>query len=179
MQFSFEVYRPYLYILAEAGLDRSLRSKLDADDLVQEALRRAILGTQQIREPNNELVVRSWLKTILGHVIADERKKFRGDKRNVDIEVSIAADVEQSAAGLEHWLASQVTPPCGKAERNEEIERLAKALKKLTVEIREVIVLRYIGKAKVAEIAGQTGRTVPAVAGLLRRGMAKLREELK
>jgi DNA-directed RNA polymerase specialized sigma24 family protein len=48
----------------------------------------------------------------------------------------------------------------------------------LPAEQREVVVQRYLEGRSVASIADSLGRTVPAVAGLLRRGLEQLRSLL-
>ena len=172
-----ETHLHFISILAESQLDRRLRSKLDASDLVQETMSRASLSFAQLREPNNELVVRAWLQRILANVIADERKKFGADKRNVALERTIAAELAQSASGLEGWLVADQTSPSMAAARNEEIAWLARALSALPVDLREVVLLKHIKNVPLKDIAAETGRSHAAVAGMLRRGLAKLREQ--
>ena len=60
----------------------------------------------------------------------------------------------------------------------ERSEQLAEALLKLRDEERTAVVFKHIHNLPVAEIAEHLGRTSEAVAGLLRRGLKKLRESL-
>jgi DNA-directed RNA polymerase specialized sigma24 family protein len=62
--------------------------------------------------------------------------------------------------------------------RNERLLLLADALVQLPAEQCEVVVQRYLEGRSVASIADSLGRTVPAVAGLLRRGLEQLRSLL-
>ena len=76
------------------------------------------------------------------------------------------------------WLAADQTSPSQAAERNEELLRLADALAALPEPQREVVVLKHLRGWELQRIAGHIGRTVPAVASLLRRGLEELRHRL-
>lgn len=62
--------------------------------------------------------------------------------------------------------------------RNEELLRLANALATLPEPMREVVVLKHLRGQTLAQIGEQIGRSVPAVASLLRRGLEELRHRL-
>ena len=84
------------------------------------------------------------------------------------------ADIDQSASGLQGWLAADQASPSRAAARNEDLLRLANALLELPDDLREVVVLKHLRNVPLQQIADQTERTVASVAGLLRRGLAKL-----
>ena len=63
-------------------------------------------------------------------------------------------------------------------ERQEQLLRLARALAQLPDDQRTAVELHHLRDGPVAEIARQMGRTEAAVAGLLRRGLKRLRELL-
>ena len=96
----------------------------------------------------------------------------------MDLERSLEADLDRSASGLAGWLAADQTSPSQAAERNEELLRLADALAALPEPQREVVVLKHLRGLTLQQIADQIGRTVPAVASLLRRGLEDLRRRL-
>ena len=56
---------------------------------------------------------------------------------------------------------------------------MADALAGLPDAQREALVLHYLQGLPLTEVAGQLGRTEAAVAGLLHRGLKKLRERLQ
>ncbi|MFO0951172.1 MAG: sigma-70 family RNA polymerase sigma factor [Isosphaeraceae bacterium] len=76
------------------------------------------------------------------------------------------------------WLAADQSSPSQKAERNEAIVRLADALIRLPEDNRRALVMRHCQGASLAEISAALGRTPQAVAGLLKRGLARLRDEM-
>jgi RNA polymerase sigma-70 factor, ECF subfamily len=173
-----EVHRKLIYMIAESQIQASYRSKIDADDLVQETFQAAYASFASVLEPDNPAVVKKWLKTILCNVLTDHIRQFKSQKRDIHLEQSVARDVEQSSAGVEGWIASGHTSPSMAAARNEELARLADGIRALPDDMREVVVQKHINNKSIQEIAEATNRSTASVAGLLRRGLAKLRASL-
>ena len=128
------------------------------------------------REP---AVVAAWLRRILARTLADTVRHYEADKRAVDLERSLSADLDKSASGLADWIAADQTSPSERAERNEDLLRLADALAELPDAQREVVVLKHLQGKTLAEIATATERSIPAVVGLLRRGLECLRGRME
>ena len=172
-----EPYRRYLLLLADLHLDARLRGKLDPADVVQQVYLRATaaLGGLRNREPP---VLLAWLRKILARTLADAAKHYDRDQRDIHLERSLEADLDRSASGLAGWLAADQTSPSERAERNEEQLRLADALAELPEKLRDVVVRKHLHGQTLQEIADATGRTIPAVASLLRRGLEELRHRL-
>jgi RNA polymerase sigma factor (sigma-70 family) len=63
-------------------------------------------------------------------------------------------------------------------ERQERLVRLAEALAALPDDQRRAVELKHLEGLTLVEVARCMGRTVPAVAGLLQRGLRGLREHL-
>ncbi len=173
-----EPYRRYLRVLAGLHLDRRLRGKLDPSDLVQMTLLRAYPAFGELRDRRPE-VVTAWLRKILARTLADAAKHFDRDKRDVALERSLEAALDRSASGFAAWLASDQTSPSQRAERGEELLALVDALAALPDAIREAVVLKHCQGWTLQQVADHTGRSVPAVASLLRRGLEQLRQTLE
>ncbi len=167
-------YRGYLWALAYSQLDPQLRSKLDTSDIVQQTLLRAHAALPELRDRSPNVLV-AWLRQVLSTELADAVRYCHRDKRDIDRERSLSADIEQSAAGMENWLAADHTSPSMAAERNEHVLLLANALLELPDEQREAVILKHLRDRTLQQIADQSGRTTASVAGLLRRGLAQLR----
>ena len=103
-------------------------------------------------------------------------RQYETGKRDISRERSLAADVENSSARLEQFLAAEQTTPSQQAVRNENAGKLAAALAKIPESQRQAIVLKHFHNKPLAEIAVELDRSELAVAGLLKRGLQKLRE---
>ena len=174
---ALEPFRRYLEVLARAHLHPSLRGKLDPADIVQQTLLRACVALPELRGRSPEILT-AWLRKILTHTLADTLKHYRRDRRDIALEQSLEADLERSSSGLAAWLAAGHTSPSRAAQRNEELLNLANAVADLPELMRDVVILKHCGGQTMQEIADQLGKTVPAVASLLRRGLAALRQRL-
>jgi RNA polymerase sigma-70 factor (ECF subfamily) len=171
-------YRGYLWTIACASLGPGFRNQLDPGDLVQATLARVVeaLPEQPKRDERSTL---AWLRQVLASVLVDEYRRLHRDRRDIDREQQLLrSGVDSTAANLQSWLAADQTSPSVAAVRNEQLLALADALQELPEDQREAVVLRYLQNASVSEIAATMGRTVPAVAGLLRRGLEQLRHLL-
>jgi RNA polymerase sigma-70 factor (ECF subfamily) len=175
---TLEPYRKYLEVLAGLHLDRRLRGKLDPSDVVQQTLARAYPALAELRQ-REPAVLAAWLRKILARTLADAVKHYERDRRDINLERSLEVDLDRSASGFAAWLAADQTSPSGRLERNEELMRLVEALAELPETIREVVVLKHCQGLTLQQIADRIGKTVPAVASLLRRGLAGLRTRLK
>ena len=175
---SLESYRDYLRLLARLQLDSRLRAKLDASDIVQQAILQAHEGRAQFRG-RTEAEWLAWLRAILANVLAAAARRFDTRARAVGRERSLEAELELSSSRLECLLATDQTSPSERAVRCEELLRLARALAGLPEDQRRVVELHYLKGLQVAEVAQQMGRTRPAVVGLLYRGLKRLRERLQ
>jgi RNA polymerase sigma-70 factor (ECF subfamily) len=76
-------------------------------------------------------------------------------------------------------LPAEQTSPTGFVARRERALVLAAALETLPEPQRTAVELRYLGECSLDEIVSTMGRSRAAVAGLLRRGLAALRDQLE
>jgi RNA polymerase sigma-70 factor (ECF subfamily) len=171
---SLERYREYLRLLARLQIDPRLRGKMDASDIVQQTLLHAHEKRQQFRgQTDGELA--GWLRQILVNELAQSLRHFGRRQRDVGLERSLGAAIDQSSARLERWLAADESGPDAKAARHEQLIRLAAALAELPDDQRLAVEMRHLQGSAVADISRVMGRTEAAVTGLLRRGLERLR----
>jgi RNA polymerase sigma-70 factor, ECF subfamily len=173
-----EQYRDYLKLLADLQLNPRLRAKEDASDIVQQTMLDAHLGFADFRG-KTDAELRAWLKMILTHNLLAVARRYGTHKRAVGREVTLQDQLEQSSALLHQRLVADQTSPSMTLMKRERSEQLADALLNLLDDERSAVVLKHYHNWSVAEIAQHLGRTQDAVAGLLRRGLKKLREHLR
>ena len=170
-----ESFRNYLMLLARAQIDDRLRGQLDPEDLVQQTLARAFERRDQFRGASDAQRA-AWLRTLLSRTLIDAVRKVSGAGAAGR---SLEAMLEQSSARLEDVLAADQTSPSGRVERQERLVRLADALTALPEDQRRAVELKHLQGLSLIEVADRMGRSVPAVAGLLQRGLRALREDLE
>jgi len=174
---NLEDYREYLRLLAQLQIDPLLQGKIDLSGVVQQTMLEADQALPQHEIENTEHLG-AWLRRILANNMTDEIRKLRTGKRDVTRERSLEAALEQSSNRLRSWLATDQSSPSGHAMREEQAIRLSDALAKLPEAQREALVLRHFQDWPLAQIAQHLGRSHAAVAGLLKRGLQQLRNQL-
>jgi RNA polymerase sigma-70 factor (ECF subfamily) len=173
-----EVFRDYLRLLARAGLDPRLQAKLDPSDIVQQTLLEAHKDLAHFRGNSREQL-RAWLRQVLARNLANALRDFRREKRDVVREQALDALAAQSSARVDLWLAVEDSSPSDGLARQEEAARLAAALEGLPPAQREAVVLRHLHGWSLHDIARHIGKKTTAVAGLIHRGLNRLRERLE
>ncbi len=145
--------------------------------MVQQTLLRACVGFDQLRaRTGNGSGVAA--EGPGARTLADAVRDLERAKRDVGRELSLENAIDQSASGLEAWLAADHSSPSERAERNEQLLRLADALCDLPDDAREAVVLKHCRGWTLVEIGNHLGRTPSAVASLLHRGLKQLRQLL-
>jgi RNA polymerase sigma-70 factor (ECF subfamily) len=167
-------YRGYLQVLAEMELGTRLRGKIDASDIVQQSLLEAHQALPAFHG-NSEAEFCAWLRQILARNLLNVARDFAAQKRDVKREVHLAQQLEQSSLRLDRFLAAEQTSPSQNLLRGEQAMKLVDALTELPDDQRTAIIQKHLHDRSLAEIADQMQRSTLAVAGLLKRGLKRLR----
>jgi RNA polymerase sigma-70 factor, ECF subfamily len=170
-------YRAYLHLLARLHLADRLRAKVDPSDVVQQTLLQAHQHFGLFRG-TTDAELAAWLRQILAHHLAHLVRDFARGKRDVAAERSLEAELGESSARLGDLLAAGQTSPSERAARGEAAARLAEALAELPPPEREALVLQHWQGLSLAQIGARLGRSPAAVAGLIKRGLRRLRDAL-
>jgi RNA polymerase sigma-70 factor, ECF subfamily len=173
-----ERFRAYLRLLARIRFPAILQAKIDPSDLIQQTLLNAHRAAEQF-QGKTIAEQTAWLRRIFANTLANAVRDFSRGVRDVGLEKSLQASLDESSARIEAWLASDHTPPVEAAERNEQLLFLADHLAELPELQREVLLLRYCEGWSLAAIAAHLGKTRPSVASLLRRGLAELKQRFQ
>jgi RNA polymerase sigma-70 factor, ECF subfamily len=104
---------------------------------------------------------------------------MRRQKRDVRRERSIEGSLEQSASRLQSWLAADQTSPSQGAIAGEQAVALANALAELPEPQWRAVTLHHLEGWTLEQVAEHLGRSPVAVAGLIKRGLATLRQHFQ
>jgi RNA polymerase sigma-70 factor, ECF subfamily len=170
-----EQYRSYLLLLARMHL-AGPQARVEPSDVVQQTLMEAHAQVAKLPRVQEELA--AWLRVALANNIRDARKHLRRKRRDVTRERSLEAQLHASSQQLDGKLAALDTSPSRRAMRHEDLLRLADALCKLPAAQRDAVMLHHLQGWTLSEMAKRMDKTDAAVAGLLHRGLRKLRELL-
>lgn len=173
-----EQYREYLMTIADLQIEPVLRRKLDASDVVQQTMLEAHSRLNDFRGSTSAELA-GWLKRILLNNLIDCVRAYRRERRDIARERSLDDSLNRSSLRLEACLAAEQSSPSLKVSRDEEGLQLSEALSQLPDAQREALVLQHWHGWSIDQIAEQMGRSRAAVAGLVKRGLKGLREEMK
>lgn len=164
-------FRPQLRERARRRIAGNLRVRVDESDVVQQSCLSALRDFDRF-EGTDVAEFAAWLQRIHEQNVRDAvRDHAVYEKRAVSKE----ADDPQAIEAAQAELAS----PSRQAMHGEREANIARALETLPEGQREAVRMRHLEGCSLAEIARRLDRTEAAVAGLLKRGLAKLREKLK
>jgi RNA polymerase sigma-70 factor (ECF subfamily) len=173
----FAACRDYLNLAARVQLETWLRSKIDASDIVQQTLLEAHRDFQEF-QGQTDAEWMAWLKRILARNAADFVRQYHGTaKRDARKEVPLLRPGDDSACGAWEPAAPGDSPSQLLIRRDYEL-RVAAALSRLSLDHREVILLRNLQRLPFDEVALRMGRSRPAVQMLWMRAIRKLQELL-
>jgi len=146
------VYRYLLYRVREPS---------DAEDLTSEVFTRAFANIHRYRWQGKSFL--AWLYTIARNAVTDRRRR---DRPTVELD---------NAYGL----AAEGTTAHDRAVLGEEVDALRGAVKHLTGEQQEVLVLRFIENMSSREVATILGKNEGAIRALQFRALGRLRKILR
>jgi RNA polymerase sigma-70 factor (ECF subfamily) len=175
---NLEEYREYLRLLAELQLDGRLQGKIDLSGVIQQTMLEAYQALPKYERQDSDHLA-AWLRRILANNLTDEIRKLKTGKRDLGRERSLEAALDQSSVRLQEWLAADQSSPSVNARRQEQALHLSAALAKLPDAQREALLLRHFHGKSLAQIAQHLDRSHAAVAGLLKRGLQQLRNQLQ
>jgi RNA polymerase sigma-70 factor (ECF subfamily) len=142
------------------------RNPTEADDLVQETCLRALRAMQRLRPDSN---VKSWLFTILRNVWFNRLRQWRRAPKIVELESDETGPIS---------VADTAKDPHATYVNNIEQERVRDAIHQLSIELREIIILREYEELSYQEIATVLECPLGTVMSRLARARSNLRDLL-
>jgi RNA polymerase sigma-70 factor (ECF subfamily) len=142
------------------------RNRTEAEDLVQETCLRAIPAMQRLRPDSN---VKSWLFTILRNVWFNQLRQWRRAPEIVELESDGTGQIRA---------ADTAKDPHETYVSNIEQEQVRNAIQQLSIQHREIIILREYEELSYREIATILGCPLGTVMSRLASARLKLRDLL-
>ena len=176
-----EQYRGYLLMLAHRYLSDRLRRRIDPADIVQLTYLEAKRDLPAFRG-SSPAEFAGWLRGMLKNNVATAvTRHVTTQKRSIrrEIDASPAPGQGSHAGGWIQQLPGSKTSPSGVVIRSEAVVALMDALHQLPETQAEAIRLRYMEGLPLSDIVERMGKSDTAVAGLLKRGLQKLRVIMK
>jgi RNA polymerase sigma-70 factor (ECF subfamily) len=170
---TLEGFREYLRLLARLQLRPHLAGKVDLSGVVQQTLLEAYQAHDAFPADDAQRMV--WLQRALAHNLTDEVRRLEGRGRQRVHQQSLEQGLEESSARLHAWLAQEASTPSRNVIRTEQLVRLAEALRQLPDDQRSAVELHHLQGVSLAEVGKHLGRSREAAAGLVFRGLKKLR----
>jgi len=177
----FVAHRPRLKRMVELRLDRRLRGRVDASDVLQDAF---IDLAQQLgnyaKDPKLPFFL--WLRRITGQRLSKtHRRHLQTDKRDASLEVSIYQGGMPGASSffLASKLVGQFTSAGNRAVKAEVQLKLQEVLNTMEENDREILALRHIEQLTNIEIAALLNLTQSATTHRYYRALRRLRATLE
>jgi RNA polymerase sigma-70 factor (ECF subfamily) len=156
-----EKYRGPIFNLAY----RMTGSREDADDLTQETFIRVY---QNLRRYDRSRKFFTWLYTISINLIRNHLKKNARD----------VSHLAANSSSLEHQVQGHESGE-GDMLSNDRMIRLQQVIRNLPVDLREVIILKFVQDLTFEEVANVTGDSVSAVKMRIYRGLEKMKQMME
>jgi RNA polymerase sigma-70 factor (ECF subfamily) len=174
-------FRPYLNVIAQRLLDERLQSRMDFGDVVQATYLEASRDFNAFRGDSVESFL-AWLRGILKNNVATAHQEHlatqkRSARREVRMPAASASDGSQPT--IVETLPGEASTPSQRVMRDEAAVVLASCLEQIPETQREAVRMRYLEGLTLKQIADRMGKSEMAVAGLLKRGLQGLREEMR
>ena len=168
-------YRPLLRAIVVGEIEPTLRSKVDASDLVQEACLEVAKSIDQIQSTKSPQFF-SFLRQIVIHKLSDVRRRFLlSHKRNARRESSVT---QHRLENLEK--VHQDNPNVLEQLINEELlNRTRVVMATLPLEVKKMLDMRFVRGMTYLEIGQKLNRSEDDVRMFIKRWLMRIKDEIR
>ncbi len=169
-----QVYGERVRRIIRLRMGAELRNKLESMDLVQDAFISALRSLENFTYENEGDFMR-WLSKIAENRIRDNLDRLHADKRDIRREIPLNnyRQVNQDSF-VRNFEPMKSTTPSMIISKQEDLDKLEKAIDKLKPEYKEVIILTKIEGLSYKEAAEQLHKSPDAVRMILSRAIQAL-----
>jgi RNA polymerase sigma-70 factor (ECF subfamily) len=171
-------HRDALRRLVELRMDRALKRRVDASDVVQEVLVEANRRLRDYLAEPAPMPFHLWLRHMAQDRLIDAHRRHRvAQRRSVDREQPLAAPggIDHSTIELAGQLCDPQLTPSAQATWQETLRRFQEAVERLDTIDREIILMRHFEKLSNQEAAQVLGLSSAAASMRYLRAVRRLR----
>ncbi len=171
-------HRDALRRLVELRMDRALKRRVDASDIVQDVLVEANRRLQDYLADPSPMPFHLWLRHMAKDRLIDAHRRHRvAQRRSLDREQPLAAPagIDHSTMELAGQLCDPQMTPAAAATWQETLRRFQEAVEQLDDIDREMILMRHFEKLSNQEAAEILGLTSAAASMRYLRAVRRLR----
>lgn len=175
-----ERHREALRRMVDMRLDPKIRQRVDASDVVQEAMIEANRRMATFLE-NPGMPFHLWIRQIATDRLIDQHRRHRvSQKRSVDLEQApvVASNLDHSTIQFGPQLQDRELTPAAAAIRAEMQRRFEQAIEEMDEHDQEIIVMRHFEKLSNQEVAKVLCLTEPAASMRYLRAVRRLQKQL-
>ncbi len=173
-------HRDALRRMIDMRMDRKIRQRVDASDIVQDVMVEANRRLQTYLE-NPIMPFHLWLRQMAKDRLIDAHRRHRASgKRSVDRERTMAmqASLDRSSVEFVAQLCDPEMTPAAAATMHELQQRFEEALAEMDDPDQEVVVMRHFEQLSNQEVAQALKLSEPAASMRYLRAMRRLRQRL-
>lgn len=173
-------HREALRRMVDMRLDPKIRQRVDASDVVQEAMMEANRRMETFLE-NPGMPFHLWIRQIATDRLIDQHRRHRvSKKRSVDLEQApvVASNLDHSTIQFGPQLQDRELTPAEAAIRAEMQRRFEEAIEEMDEHDQEIIVMRHFEKLSNQEVANVLGLSEPAASMRYLRAVRRLQKQL-
>jgi RNA polymerase sigma-70 factor (ECF subfamily) len=168
-----ERHRDSLHRMVQCRLNRGLARRVDASDVVQDALLTASRRlSEYLQKPS--LPFHGWLRQLARDRLADEYRRQLADKRDVARDESVGAS-QRSSFNPVAQVPDKGLTPAAMLIKKELAERFHQAVAQLEEDAQEIILMRHAEQLSNSQAAEMLGLTEAAAGMRYLRALRQLR----
>jgi len=170
----FELRRAQLVREVSRKMDRRLRPRVDASDVIQEVFMDANRRLSEMIENDTPLI--AWLRFLCNQKLTDlQRKHIGAQKRSLQRERLPGRD-SFDLDSIANFLVDNITSPSSGAHRNDLAGRVQDLLRELSPLDREILVLRHFHFMSNSEVAESLGLGINAASNRYVRALQRFKK---
>lgn len=151
-------------------MSKPLARELSAEDVVQDVIVDALNNGCDLPQGDSQLA--AWLRYAALHILMNHERRIRRKRRDVSRRAYLSGS---RLIGVLTGRTGRGKTPSGYIAKDEAVAAVRETLKTLGPDQRRAVELHHLDELSVDDTARVMGRSRAATAGLVKRGLAKLR----